>query len=172
MSRWNHHDSLVEWQIIGLGCNLCRHFCPFPSIHHSLWSMCSCKPGRADQDPEVQLPHLPGIPFFHTCCLWNFWSLQPSLHVFLDRLGSPHCEHHWWQKLSGIPSAKVFCCHSEGEWLHQFWELYLQPPLIWVMLNACQLCDDWVKWQINTEKTNQNKLLSWITLILEMRMLT
>ena len=28
--------SLVEWQIIGLGYNLRRHFCPFLSIHHSL----------------------------------------------------------------------------------------------------------------------------------------
>ena len=24
MSRWNYHGSLVEWQITGLGCNLCR----------------------------------------------------------------------------------------------------------------------------------------------------
>ena len=27
-------------------------------------------------------------------CLRNFWSLRPSLHVFFDGLGSPHCEHH------------------------------------------------------------------------------
>ena len=26
--RWNHHGSLVKWQTIGLGCNLCRTFAP------------------------------------------------------------------------------------------------------------------------------------------------
>ena len=88
----------------------------FATSHLSITASEVCaaaiEPGRADQDQEVQLHHLPCVPFIHTCCLRNFWSHSMS---FLTGLGSPHCEHHWGQKPSSIPPAKVFSCYSEGE---------------------------------------------------------
>ena len=101
---------MVEWQIVGLGCNLCRHFCPFPSLKHVQQQTVRSRPKSKSTITSPPMHTIPShlLPSKLLECV----ALAPCLsyQTWVAELWTSLVTKALWHT-----SCKVFCCHSEGE---------------------------------------------------------
>ena len=104
---WGDHDSLVKWEVLGVGRHLCGHLLwlpPSSNCQGTGWGSGACR----DWESQEVCPSRPSIPV-PTNRSGNLWCGWPRLHVLSPQPWQENAVSHRRPHLFHPPSPAYLC---------------------------------------------------------------